>query len=186
MEADGSLGPYGKISVSESQNRPDDLLLLWRRYLTLTDACTLLRKELRRLSDDEPELIVALLRQALASSEEKDVALDFVPFLQPSAQQQLFDALLPRAAELDVGSYNRAAQILLSLPQEWLKKKLQQSVLRFMENEEAITPELLDLYFQTDLSATRQLAERAASSDDESRRDLGKFFLQKLASAPAD
>jgi hypothetical protein len=120
------------------------------------------------------------MRRALTSPEERDVALNFVPLLPPPAQEQLLDALLPLAAELDVGSCNRAAQILLSLPREWLVKELKQSVSRFLDNEDEITPELLELYFQVDQPATRQLAEKAAAAAEPMLRDLGEHFLRRI------
>jgi hypothetical protein len=127
--------------MDKETKRFDELSELWRRYLGPAEAYTSTSKDLRRLSFEKPDLIVPLMRRALTSPEERDVALNFVPLLPPPAQEQLLDALLPLAAELDVGSCNRAAQILLSLPREWLVKELKQSVSRFLDNEDEITPE---------------------------------------------
>ena len=153
---------------------------LWTKYLAVAEDFRKMRRELRRRSCDRSEVIVELLRRSLSIPEEKDVALDFVPALTLGAQQELFDVLLPLAADLDIGSVNRAEQIILSFPRDWLVEKLEDAARMFLDGERDISAEIMGLYFQADKALARRLAEKAKSSADASRRDLGEFFLKKL------
>lgn len=160
----------------------DDLSEVWSRYILIAREYKQLRRTLRRLSDQRREETLRLVRRSLARPDEKDVALEFVPALAREDQQELFEALLPRASELDIGVINRAAKIILSFPRDFVVTKLEQSLPFFLEDVERITAEVMELYFEADKSLARRLAERAATSDDEDRRDLGHFCLQRLAS----
>jgi len=159
---------------------------LWKQYLAKANEHKRIRSEVLKVCRANQDVMVELLKGSLVSPSEKDAALDFVRSVNVEAQKELFDELLPLASDLDVGSVNRAEQILLALPRDWLRERLAGAIQRYLDEPDLITPELLSLCFQVDRTLAHRLAERAAGSDNKDRRDLGDFFLQKLEQQTMD
>ena len=173
--------------MDRNNNPSRDQIDLWNRYLIVADDYQRTGNEvLRTCGIERDDAIVELLRHSLKTPAEKDAALDVVRSIKVEAQEELFDELLSLASDLDVGSVNRAEQIILSFPRDWLVPKLMRASKQYLEDPDRISPEVLSLYFQVDHELTRNLAEAAATSGNKDRRDLGEFFLQKLGQEQND
>ena len=160
-----------------------DDVALWHSYVEAADKFRLARKKLlSKCGYDAGNIIVEIVRRALNTPDEKYLALDTAELLTVEAKKQLFADLFQKAVEFETTySYNKAEQIILSLPKEWLKKKLAEVAEFILESDEPkISSELLGIYFEVDKSMARKLAAKALASSDESSRDVGMFFLKKL------
>ena|SRR5437870_4709792 len=167
--------------MDRNNNPSRDQIDLWNRYLIVANDYRRTGNEvLRTCGIERNDAIVELLRHSLKTPAEKDAALNVVRSIKVEAQEELFDELLSLASDLDVGSVNRAEQIILSFPRDWLVPKLTRASKQYLEDPDRISPEVLRLYIQVDHELTRSLAEAAATSGNKDRRDLGEFFLEKL------
>lgn len=83
-----------------------------------------LREVYLQIKDEERQQFLDLIRNSLKDIYTWRIALDMVHWLRFDEKQKLFPDLLPLAATLDTKrSVNRAAEIIFTFPQDWLKKQ---------------------------------------------------------------
>src|SRR5437588_12896956 len=134
--------------MDRNKNPSRDQIDLWNRYLIVADDYQRTGNEvLRTCGIERDDAIVELLRHSLKTPAEKDAALDVVRSIKVEAQEELFDELLSLASDLDVGSVNRAEQIL-SFPRDWVVPKLMRAIKQYLEDPNSISAEVLSLYSQ--------------------------------------
>src|SRR5687768_15881062 len=114
----------------------ENLEELWNKYVVMTKQYKKMRQKLlSKCGYDKGEPIVDILRKALSKPEEKYIALEVAQILTAEAQQELFDDLLPFAIELETkSSINKAEEIILSLPKEWLISKLREKAKAILQS----------------------------------------------------
>jgi hypothetical protein len=114
-------------------------------------------------------------------SHDINAALEIAKMLDTDGLKAIFDWLLDKA------SYGNAytgtcEQLILSLPNQWLKDNIEKSAEPLLAQDDPYeeSAQLLHLYHQIDPNLEIQLAKRLLENEDEEIRELGQDALDNL------
>ena len=120
---------------------------------------------------------VSLMREKLYSLD-RDTAFYFLPYLKEEELMQIFDILVPLASTAH-SSVGRVKEAILSLPHDWIIKKIEQLVEPLLiDGTDDEYRRFLELYFELDKDLTLKLAHRAAQHTDLHIKEAGEDYLE--------
>lgn len=166
-------------------------LWLWNRYREAFDLYLTARSELfahinleTTALPDEDSQIIQLVRRGLADSKQRSVAVETAALVAPEELKFLFDDLFPLAIEFDdkrPAGRSRAAELLLCLPKDWLKNRIQEYLdrLRLQPGFEMCTG-LLSFCEDIDPNFALELAQEAMAGQSDYEKEIGAFFYKRL------
>lgn len=160
-----------------------DVEPFWKKYIGFSMDLRDIERELyREWVYQDTTLIIPLIKNSLQNYKEYRIALEVVKHLPPKLQIQLFDELYMWAIESETkSSFNKAQEIILSLPRDWLIEKLQEKAKEILNSvEPEITTDMLTIFFEADKSIARLLVEKALRNEDKYSQSVGKHFLALL------
>jgi hypothetical protein len=139
---------------------------------------------LKQYGDIDETPLVNLLKWAFQNETRfgRFVIYEIVKSLSPESQCLLIDELFEHAIRFeDKRLYNKAQQILLELPREWLQEQVRKKTEEFMQAEPEYMPvKLFGLAMKVDQALARQLAEIALTRDDQYHQENGRHTLKLL------
>lgn len=167
-------------------------LWLWNRYREAFDLYCTARSELfahisleTKALPDEDSKIIQLVRRGLADSKQRPVAVETAVLVAPEELKFLFDDLFPLAIEFDdkrPTGRPRAAELLLYLPKDWLKNRIQGYLERLrLQPDFEICTGLLSFCEDVDPNFALELAQEAMSGQSDYEKEIGAFFYERLS-----
>lgn len=168
---------------------------LLRLYVQAWEQLSLSRRVLfENLGWDENAPIIGVLKWAITAELTgettrfpRNALLNLLADLPEAPRKLFFDELFQFMTDFDPNEgTNRAAEILLSLPREWLTINVRERVDDILQNSpEEVGTNLIGFVLEIDPEIARKLADSAFASEDETQRDIGGHFLQRL-NAPTE
>jgi hypothetical protein len=156
-----------------------DPMTLWRMVCETESAFYDARIAFVQGVDDR----VAVIRSALGRPTERGTALRLLLVLSSAEREALLDELV-EVASVGHSDVQLCRDVILSLPREGLVEKLAPIIERLLQSAgDEEHRRLLELAFALDAGLTRQIAERAARSNDLGTREAGEDFLENLREA---
>jgi hypothetical protein len=148
----------------------------WAGYTEARDRAETLRYE---LFTDEIQNLPKVLREALCEPRQRRYALEMISLLQPEMQRGFLSDLV-ELASFSGRDIFRAREIILSFPKTWLIANLNSAVapiLLHAGDEEY--RRIIELYLLIDPMLAQNLAQAAATHENEEVRAVGRDFLNQ-------
>ena len=121
------------------------------------------------------------VRHTLTDEYSWRTGLAAVKWLRIIDKQKLLPELLRLAATLDTKrSVNRASEIILSFPSEWLKENFEKEIERLWGNDDSYYTGLLEISCKVDKAIARKYALKAVDSNDKWLKEIGEWMLNEL------